>query len=293
MSELIDMEDTTGLTIQEASKILSIPENTLRKYLTYFEITVEKQGRKTLLSKDSMNCLSEIVQLKGNGWSLKDIKNFRDKQPASGANKEITNTEIANEDNPITLSEEIIQTPEELFPIKESSQEILEKSPEIINEQEEFPSNDNLQDRFIANQQNNSQENQEDKEIEPSILSFTKESDEIPLDNKDETSNLSHDDLELQLDENQDVNLKIKLLASKVKLPLTKDLVNKEIAVQAKRASRLYRFLSSRNAPRDSAEIKADLDRRVIFLNGLRYLRDNWLERKSADPHQDERLVTA
>jgi len=61
---------------------------------------------------------------------------------------------------------------------------------------------------------------------------------------------------------------------------LTKDYVNKEIAVQGKRVSRLYRFLGSRNLSRDSAEIKADLDRRVIFLNGLRYFRDNWLERK-------------
>lgn len=291
MSELINMEDNTGLTIQEASKILSVPENTLRKYLTYFEITVEKQGRKTLLSKDSMNCLSEIVQLKGNGWSLKDIKNFRDKQASPGANVaslEIPNNEISQENtNEVTISENSIEHSKEETTSFELPEEQNNSHSEIKFEHietEEY-SKPTLN---ISNK-----EEKEEVETEPSILSFVKESDEIQLENKDESSHLSNEDLELQLDENQDVNLKIKLLASKVKLPLTKDLVNKEIAVQAKRASRLYRFLSSRNAPRDSAEIKADLDRRVIFLNGLRYLRDNWLERKSADPHQEERFVTA
>ncbi|MDX1919952.1 MAG: MerR family transcriptional regulator [Candidatus Caenarcaniphilales bacterium] len=280
MSELNNMEEQTGSTIQEASKTLSIPENTLRKYLTYFDIAVEKQGRKTLLTNNSMNCLSEIVQLKGNGWSLKEIKNFRDKQGTNSEAKEkLENKEIVS----------VEEQTEEPIIAEEINEASFENNDQVsINEVEDK----NILVQTIEHPRvipSLLEENLEvDTQSEPSILSFARERGEEKHDKNEINANNLNEELEIQIDENEDVNSKIKLLASKVRLPLTKDLVNKEIAVQAKRASRLYRFLSSRNAPRDSAEIKADLDRRVVFLNGLRYLRDNWLERKSADPHEDK-----
>jgi DNA-binding transcriptional MerR regulator len=265
-------EETPNTSIQEASKKLSVPENTLRKYLAYFDLAIEKVGRKNYLSELTVNYLTEIIHLKSNGWSLKQIKEFREKAEikintqeeqapeAEGTpQQEQYLSEVKTEDNNEhqSVGQEVQN---EVVDIDKSQQESK-------GEPKETPSSEVLSEA-------------EPEHNQPRHVSESTESEEN-IGNQVEASDASND-------ENEDVPLSNYNEERKrvvAKTPFTKDYVNKEIATQAKRTSRLYRFLSSRNSPRDSAEIKADLDRRVEFLNGLRYIRDNWLERSHSKDH--------
>jgi hypothetical protein len=280
-------DSQVGLSIQEVSQQLSIPENTIRKYLAYFNLEVDKVGRKILLSQETIACVSEILQLKSNGWSLSQIKTFRDSQPQAGS-LPISNAEtVIPETSIIEETEEpeakVVDSPENSFesdnsieaPIQEIAEEVpienvfVQESPvENVNDFNNFAnSEEQLPDREQSNEESHSDHFEAPRETSNRNLRMEEES-EFDSDSLDEEPEQRHGNM----------------MAPISKPPLTKDYVNKEIATQAKRASRLYRFLSSRNSSRDSAEVKADLDRRVEFLNGLRYIRDNWLDRQGQQP---------
>ncbi len=287
-------EENVGFSIHEVSERLSLPENTLRKYLAYFDLEVERIGRKNYLSEQVVQYLSEILQLKSNSWSLKQIKAFRDVQKnklqanlAASTTQEQENTSPELTDIPENSllqaqnkpeeeikeqsKQEIQEQPKEeiikseelvVLPEAEIIQEIINISPKVIitSNQPEIQSEDNLEEN---NQKEEIEIINSEEEISPAV--------EIPNENETEEEYVKNK----------------RIITVFNKPPLTKDYVNKEIATQAKRASRLYRFLSSRNSQKDSAEIKADLNRRVEFLNGLRYIRDNWLDRQPQHKERD------
>ncbi|MDD8049220.1 MAG: MerR family transcriptional regulator [Thomasclavelia sp.] len=66
-------------TIQEVSKLLNVPAATLRYYnnLGMYEITRSDIGRR-LYSKETIERIKEIVDLKQTGISLKEIKIYLD-----------------------------------------------------------------------------------------------------------------------------------------------------------------------------------------------------------------------
>ncbi|MDJ0626320.1 MAG: MerR family transcriptional regulator [Candidatus Caenarcaniphilales bacterium] len=266
----MDKEEGKARSIQDASKELSIPENTLRKYLSYFSIKIDKVGRKTLLPEESIQCLSEILQLKSNGWSLKQIKELREKQDNKEGTASISKEADTIDGNDLVLN---INTP-----LEEENKDL--ESTSVSESFEKTSSNEN---------ENTTRINVLKDEFEDEKAKIQSET---SLDNSENNDGVLEKPVEVnEVKDSNSLKEEIKEAASNIsngiKAPLTKDLVNKEIASQAKRASRLYRYLSSRHAPRDTAEVKADLDRRVIFLNGLRYLRDNWLDRKTG-VHQSE-----
>ncbi len=255
-------------SISDAAEKLTIPENTLRKYLNYFNLKVEKNKRKSFLSEETLRYLAEILQLKSNGLSLKQIKSLCEKQ--------------FNQQDLLTLNSLPEEVKEEIKPEINTNQDeniiiaqnIENNIPELeevfINVNEsfipEFDINTSqvLENNYNHDQLNNNLENQEENLENPEYN-----------ENEDQRH---YNQSNVHSEEDDDNNWSSS--HSQGQTILTKDYVNKEIAVQGKRVSRLYRFLNSRNLSRDSVEIKADLDRRVIFLNGLRYFRDNWLERK-------------
>lgn len=286
-------------SISQAAEKLSIPENTLRKYLNYFNLKVEKNKRKSFLSEETLRYLTEILQLKSNGLSLKQIKSLGEKQfnqqDLLGLNNTpITEAETIQNINPITENNENIEVSQTLFEKLETEnfeninyQPIPDIRPsdgleQIINANENAISENPLAGNYF-------------EDINPVSLNS------VPYIPQRGEENYIHNSLDENLEDhehnqneneyeqnhsdfnnNQSYSRHNNWSSSQApqNTILTKDYVNKEIAAQGKRVSRLYRFLSSRNLPRDSAEIKADLDRRVIFLNGLRYFRDNWLEKK-------------
>lgn len=297
-------EENSGFTIQEASKKLSLPENTLRKYIVYFELKVEKSGRKSYLVNESMECLTQIIQLKSNGWSLKQIKDFMNKEGKNKAealgssNEAIESGENISNDSAeeITENSQIeVNDSEGEGNIGEEETEADENddyAPEVssIEVESEFVEeiDPNLPTQGLDNSGSFDERNEEDQ-IEKPTKTLLRE-DELDASNISEVN--EDEQNEEQEDQFSDSSDESRSSFSK-RVNLTKDSVNKEIANQAKRASRLYRFLGSRNSPRDTAEIKADLDRRVIFLNGLRYIRDNWLERPSHEGTKEKALSGA
>lgn len=280
--EILNKEESFEYSIHDVSQRLSIPENTLRKYLAYFDLKVERIGRKNYLSEDVIQCLSEILQLKSNSWSLKQIKSFREAQKSKSTQVEKENDkdeEVFNQNNLSHIEEDA-----------ESSIKVIENN---IQSSTQIPENYLIEEKPEQEESNsiNLPEQQIIKEAQEIIEKtdqddFQTDSEETEQNqfkeenhNAEETNN---QELEKEIDDSNDPESRKnkRIITIPNKPPLTKDYVNKEIATQAKRASRLYRFLGSRNSSKDSAEIKADLNRRVEFLNGLRYIRDNWLERQ-------------
>jgi DNA-binding transcriptional MerR regulator len=257
-------ETTVGCSITEASQKLSLPDNTIRKYLIYFSLKVQKVGRKNTLPEETMASLDQIIKLKNNGWSLQQIKDFMEKSPSSSDNAEESQaeneTQSTEEPEVIHHSQEAMEVEQESFTAeKEGYLSVVMDAEEVIETDEG--------------------EEQQTRERKISFL----EGESTVLDEETEAEQIEAEQIEEEQERQRDyepASRDRKRTMVMARHPLTKDYVNREIAVQAKRASRLYRFLSSRNMPRDTAEVRADLDRRVVFLNGLRYLRDNWLERK-------------
>jgi DNA-binding transcriptional MerR regulator len=343
-------------SIQDVSKKLSIPENTIRKYLTYFELPVEKVGRKTCLTDESIQCLSEILQFKSNGLSLKQIKALRDGSNEGDLfqdNSPIISQQNINQDISHSAGKEFEQIEESLhiheLAKDQSNQDVELKNLSSIEENlsstssqsnepqftNEGVSNDaielgdssgngletlhqqvsdleldgeNLGNEYIEKEFAEKEfpgkiysEQDYSEEINPEFSNQIINSSEGENKNPFESNEPDSFQQESQLQEpfHQDShnrgprrnNPKQNTQRSAdYREPLSKDLVNREIATQSKRASRLYRFLSSRISRRDAAEIQADLNRRVEFINGLRYLRDNWLTRRSGEEtHQQNR----
>lgn len=222
-------EESKTYTVAELAKTTSVQEQTIRKYIHYFDIPAEKIGRKTYLKKDAVKYILEVVRLRANGMTLKQIK------------------ELASSPSPI---KEDIQT--ELIP--EESTEDNPESPQ--NEAVETAS-----PQIYSNENTNIQ-----------VIS----SPEVP-------SNVSYDqvteDTLSQEDSPSPINENIHLSKDLNEHLFTRDYINKEITNQARKVSRLQRFLSSKHSNKEIAEIKANLDRRYVFLAGLRYIRDNWLIR--------------
>ncbi|MDX1918008.1 MAG: MerR family transcriptional regulator [Candidatus Caenarcaniphilales bacterium] len=220
-------------SINEAADQIGLLHNTLRKYLDYFELDVLKDGRKILLPQTTVKFLAEITRLKSNGWSLKQIKEFLEKQKTE-------NTGDSLNDYKPEVSDEISKD--------ESVQDHIDttsaQNEAIENTVEEFKTIDPSLSQSV-----------EVFSAEVSGTEITQVSPEVNSDESEKPSSFE-----------------------KQRPPLTKDFVNREIAIQAKRTSRLYHYLGSRHSPRETAELQAILDKRVIFLNGLRYIRDNWVE---------------
>ena len=338
-------------SIQDVSKKLSIPENTIRKYLTYFELPVEKVGRKTCLTDESIQCLSEILQFKSNGLSLKQIKALRDGSSEGDLfqdNSPIISQQNTNQDISHSAGKEFEQIEESLhiheLAKDQSNQDVELKNLSSIEENlsstssqsnepqftNEGVSNDaielgdssgngletlhqqvsdsELDGEYLGNEYIEKEFAEKEflgknysEEINPEFSNQIIDSSEGDNKNPFESNEPDSFQQESQLQESfhQDShnrgprrnNPKQNTQRSAdYREPLSKDLVNREIATQSKRASRLYRFLSSRISRRDAAEIQADLNRRVEFINGLRYLRDNWLTRRSGEEtHQQNR----
>ncbi len=274
-------EESIGISVHDLAQKMSLPENTLRKYLAYFNLPVEKLGRKNYLNENTEHCLSEILQLKNNGWSLKQIKAFRDEQEQNKQNAlAVANEEAAvNPIEPISVGEVVSE------PVSEVVQ------PEaIIQEEKPEVQIQSLEQEVSANEVVLQEAAEPAVAVETNESSASSEELRVPVQAESEVESLppSQRHADEQSDGDYEEQPSEDPFKQIQKPPLTKDFVNKEIATQAKRASRLYRFLSSRNSPKDSAELKADLDRRVEFLNGLRYLRDNWLDR-SGHSREEER----
>ncbi|HEY9886514.1 MAG TPA: MerR family transcriptional regulator, partial [Vampirovibrionales bacterium] len=283
------MNEENQLSIADAAQKLSLQDNTLRKYLNFFELKVEKVGRKNLVLNDTMRCLEEIIQLKSNGWSLKQIKDFRAKQE-----------EIPEKSQLETKSSESISTEGKL---SEKASSSTTNNKEQVNK-EGNPKNNSVNEAKLSepsekelNSRNqnyphsdNNQPSNSKREEEHTASSNEKE-EELPR-QQDRNKRRSHEEIEdSNDDDSEDEREDSADTQSEERIkrqPLSKDMVNREISNQARRVSRLNRFSNSRSGPRDAAEIRSDLNRRIIFLNGLRYFRDNWLERNS-EPSNNRR----
>jgi DNA-binding transcriptional MerR regulator len=253
-------------SVQEISKKLEIPENTLRKYLTYFQLPVKRIGRKNFLSSDIVKYLKEILQLKSNSWSLKQIKSFRDAQKNQKSEK--------NES------------------IEEAETTETEEAPQEIKKEASSPAtqNENLQVDFSQVDNNNEQAESAKQAIETTNQAepeFAVEPETVN-DGMAETKGNSPDKPE-QIKETQPPS-NPKRNNNYQTGQLDRDQVNKLIGIEAKKISRLYRFLSSRASSRDLAEAQSTLDLRVKFLAGLRHLRDNWLskQKQPANNHHNQ-----
>ena len=66
-------------------------------------------------------------------------------------------------------------------------------------------------------------------------------------------------------------------------IPLTKEFLNEEITSQSKKLGRLRKALAMiRASQKDLLETNADIDRRYVFIAGLRHIRDNWVEKNAS-----------
>ncbi len=321
------------LSIADLSKELSIPETTIRKYLTYFGLEVSKEGRKIMLLESSIKSLLEIIKLKANGWSLTQIKDFM----AGNANKAeehippaSINSDDASEDNQIQTENESPLNGEQI--LSQAREEVSEVS--YGHQQTESPSGEAWlpADQFAPEANGSSAENEEaegDEESEQESEDEDEneeEAEEQPQEEEEESEEESEEEEENSLQaineetiisetgedkpkppkltleprkpkqqknsgrererdretQNQNANGEAaeQNLAEPKTLLLNGDHIAREISLQAKRVSRLQRFLSARHAPRETAELKDILDKRAVFLNGLRYIRDNWVERR-------------
>ncbi len=231
-------------TIAEIAEKLSIQETTIRKYLNSFNLTVEKKNRKILLPETSLNFLEEIIKLKANGWTLKQIQALRSQEnpDSSTINKIIENNNIENLLEKPEVKKEIVDIKLKEIIKPEAKKEIVDIKPKEIIKAEV------KKEVVDIKQEETKQENIE------TIKNTSKNLEELICKKEDDENNF---------DEN-----------------LTKDYINKEITIQSRKVSKLQKFISMKNISfREHAEMKLALNNRFIFLAGLRYIRDNWISK--------------
>jgi|GEM_PF-3109463 len=251
-------------SVSEASTQLSVPENTIRKYLTYFDLPIRKVGRKTFITEESMNFIKEIIKLRANGLSLKKITALREEQ----SNKESLSTPPAQENH------------------NEEAQEVNTNTN--INTKTQANKNTAPPPQTKPKTANKSSGQPKIKmssslDLENELLSLSASKEQPTPGTQQETKSPG----------SEEKNQHQKASPEKDNLIHINE-VSREIANQARRVTRLQRMLSSnKTSPKELMEIKADLGRRYIFLAGLRHIRDNWLMRGNEDNQQQKQISTS
>ena len=280
------------VSVADLSEELKINHQMIRRYIAYFDLAVEKQGRKMLLPRKSVEHIMQISQLKQNGWSPKDIRELlrreeqqkqeqqqdkqKEQEPRDKEEKKQDSRQEA-EDKQQAHSKEDRRAPRTNHPRQEKD---TEKQKNRENSAPASSAHKQHKERDPAEKQNRQHlapptdtvQTQHQHKI-PHTLQHTSSGNQVIHAKQQNNNTNSSKEATHAKTQNNTAD------AASPNTELTKDSINREISMQARKVARLYKFLGSKHAPREVAELKADLNRRVEFVYGLRYIRDNWIER--------------
>lgn len=240
-------ENNFVYSLTEVAEKLALPVTKVRNYMISFGLESKKDGRKVLLSELSIKFLEQVVRLKANGWSLQQIRNF-----ISGNTSSLPNVAPQHEESRSPQSQKEI----------EADAVSIEEEKEKKEKEEKNRTQKDLKETVLEEEEEEQQKEQKEEQQ-------SERKEEIREERRQGRSP-QQDSRKKQ--QNQDEYI-----------PLTKELLNEEITSQSKKLGRLRKALAMvRASQKDLLETNADIDRRYVFIAGLRHIRDNWVEKNAS-----------
>jgi len=248
-------------TIPELSEELSVPDNTLRKYVNYFELPVERKSRKVYLTYKAVRTIKSILKLRHNGLPLPRIKSLlsilKKKDRLANQNQDNSELEIKTE-RQTKLPDFDDQKQEETSKIQPKSSSSLSQNKKTDSK---ISSNN-----FPENTTKTSFQEKENKEqaSKPTVKqNYEVENSFRPKNLEDlEASPVNREEIKEEEKENT----------------MTKSFLNGLVANVSRRLNGIKKASCFLADGKELAEKEKYLYHLKILLAGVRNLRDNWVE---------------
>lgn len=258
-------------TVAELAKDFQVQIPTIRRYINFFEIPHTKEGRKTILPKESSEFIAQIIKFKENGLNLKQIKDLvtsSTTQQAPISSEDLTKNTIAtSETKPKPSIQEAVQPKQSREPKKAQ-----QKQDKHINKQTSINSKTESSKPQTKESEVQEQAGQAvDTASQPTKTVQQQQQNSAntkPQNNQQTPATVENNAPAVKTNELNSTNL------------MTRDNISKAIQVQTRHIARIDRLLNTKkHLPREQAEFNSYLNKRYELIAGLRNLRDNWLEK--------------